>query len=100
MGFFQPVEGEAAVLVNKNGIYRQVDVYTMNGILYAKISGGFIKLMADGSTTNHSMRLLNISWEGGLYRDRLGRLCTKAVKGATKLDTQAQQKLLGAREAA
>jgi hypothetical protein len=49
MSFFKQVEGEAAIIIS-NGVYRQCDLYTRDGYLYAKISGGFVRLMADGAT--------------------------------------------------
>lgn len=75
MSFFQQVEGEAAVLV-ENGVYRQCDIYTRDGYLYAKVGSGFVRLMADGSTTKSRLRLDFMSWTGDLRRDGLGRLCT------------------------
>lgn len=94
MSFFVHVEGEAAILV-ENGVYRQVDLYTRDGFLYAKTSGGFVRLMADGSTTKAKMRLEHLSWTGELRRDVLGRLCTVDVSGSKALDASKAQLLLG-----
>lgn len=91
--FFKKVEGEAAVLI-MNGVYAQVDLYTRNGYLYAKVGGGFVRLFADGSTTKAKMRLDTLSWDGPLRADRLGRLCTTDVADAKPLDTEKQQRLL------
>lgn len=95
MSFFKEIEGEAAILV-ENGIYKQVPVYTRDGYLYAKISGGFVRIMADGSTTKAKLRLDFMSWEGRLHRDSLGRLCTGEVPGAKALEPAKVQQLLGA----
>lgn len=94
MSFFKQVEGEAAVLV-ENGTYKQVDVYTRDGYLYAKVGSGFVRIMADGSTTKAKMRLDFMSWTGPLYRDKLGRLCAGDVDGATALEPAKKQLLLG-----
>lgn len=94
MSFFQEVEGEAAILV-ESGIYKQVPLYTRDGYLYAKVSGGFVRLMADGATTKAKLRLDFMSWDGPLKRDSLGRLCTDAVKDAVALPGDTTQKLLG-----
>lgn len=93
MSFFKEIEGEAAILVS-NGVYQQVPLFSRDGYLFAKIGGGFVRLMADGATTKSKLRLDFMSWEGPLFRDALGRLCTDAVKGAKPLGTD-QQKLLG-----
>lgn len=96
MSFFQEIEGEAAVLV-ENGVYKQVPLYSRDGYLYAKVGGGFVRLMADGVTTKAKLRLDTLSWTGPLYRDGLGRLCSPDVKGvkAVVLEAATAQKLLG-----
>lgn len=94
MSFFQHVEGEAAIVV-ENGVYRQVDLYTRDGFLYAKTAGGFVRLMQDGSTTKARLRLDYMTWSGPLCRDSMGRLCTPEASGARELEAPKQQLLLG-----
>lgn len=94
MAFFKKVEGEAAVVV-ENGVYKQVDLYTRDGFLYAHVSGGFVRLFHDGSTTKAKMRLEHMSWHGPLARDALGRLCTPDTPDARSLERKVEQKLLG-----
>ena len=99
MGLFQQLEGAAAVLV-ENGVYKQVDVFTRNGYIYAKMAGGFVRINADGSTTKDRMRLDTldvVSMEGALGVDPLGRLCDLAVvPGSKPLPQEVTTKLLGA----
>ncbi|MBN7763730.1 hypothetical protein JYP52_21560 [Nitratireductor aquibiodomus] len=94
MSFFQQLEGEAAVVI-ENGVYKQVDLYARHGRLYAKVAGGFVKLMADGSTTKARMRLETLSFDGDLYRDKMGRLMAGPGDGAIKIDTDRALRLLG-----
>jgi len=94
MSFFKKVEGEAAVVV-ENGVYKQVDLYTRDGYVYAAVSGGFVRLMADGATTKAKMRLEHLSWHGALARDALGRLCSPDTVGAMSLEKKTEQRLLG-----
>lgn len=96
MSFFKEIEGEAAVLI-ENGVYKQVPLYSRDGYLYAKVGGGFVRLMADGATTKAKLRLDTLSWTGALYRDGLGRLCSSDVKGVKTvvLEAATAQKLLG-----
>lgn len=95
MSFFKEIEAEAAVLV-ENGIYKQVPLYTRDGYVYAKIGGGFVRLMADGATSKAKLRLDFMSFDGALYRDALGRLCTDGAKGTLKaLDGDAKMRLIG-----
>ena len=84
MGLFKEVEGETCVLV-MNGIYRQVTIHTRDGWLYARYQGGYVKLYADGCTSKDKLRIDFLTWEGTLYKDRLGRLITRNMKGATLL---------------
>lgn len=97
MSFFQEIEGEAAVLV-ENGVYKQVPLFARDGYLYAKVSGGFVRLMADGSTTRARMRLDFMSWTGPLCRDPLGRLCSPDVAKAKPLEAAKVRLLLGVAE--
>jgi hypothetical protein len=97
MGLFQEVTGEVAIIV-KNGVYRQVPVYMRNGYYYAKFGAGFIRLNADGSTTEATARLETLTADGiqSLAADTLGRLCDPAaVPGAKPLPQSLTQKLLG-----
>lgn len=94
MAFFKKVEGEAAVVV-ANGVYKQVDLYTRDGYVYAAAAGGFVRLMADGSTTHPKMRLEYMTWRDGLGRDPLGRLCSVDTPGARLLEEKVSAKLLG-----
>lgn len=94
MAFFKEVEGEAAILV-RGGVYKQVPLYTRDGFLFAKVNGGFVRLYADGSTTQSKLRLDFMSWEGVLCRDRLGRLCAPSTPGAIRIQGEHAQRLLG-----
>jgi len=73
MSFFKQIEGDAAILV-ENGVYKQVDLYSRDGYLFAKVGAGFVRLMADGSTSKHKLRLDFMSFEHRLGTDGLGRL--------------------------
>lgn len=94
MGFFKHIEGEAAVLVDK-GVYRQVDLYERDGVLYAKVGAGFVKLYATGATTKPSTRVETLSFDGALYKDGLDRLLTRELPGAKSLTSEVKRKLLG-----
>lgn len=83
--FFTQVEGEAAVVV-VNGVYKQCEIYTRGGFLFAKTAGGYVALKADGSTSHPKVRLDTLSWEDGLFRNAVGRLCTSERKGAIALE--------------
>lgn len=93
MGFFKEVEGEAAIIVSR-GVYKQVPLYTRDGFLYAKVGGGYVRLMHDGSTTKDKTRLDFMTWSGVLRRDTYGRLCTPEVKGSKEIDPQRERLLL------
>lgn len=93
--FFKQIEGDAAILV-ENGVYKQVDLYSRNGYLFAKLGSGFVRLMADGSTSKHKLRLDTISYEGNLGSDGLGRLCSGDHPKFKPLPQERQMLLLGA----
>lgn len=85
MGLFVESEGDVAILAS-GGKYFQVPVYTRNGFLYAKVGGGFVKLMSDGSTTVSKMRLDTLSFEGDLAADPMGRLCLPSTPTAKSIE--------------
>lgn len=99
MSFFKKIEGEGAIVVER-GIYKQVELYERDGFIYAKAAGGFVKIMADGSTSKlgGNLKLDFMSWPENmkLAKSRFGYLCSTDVADSKPLDKPAQQKLLGA----
>ena len=84
MGMFKHLEGQVAVIV-EGGVYKPVDIYTRDGYLYAKTGAGFVRLYADGSTTKAKCRLDTLHFDGALFRDALGRMCSQPVNGAAPI---------------
>jgi hypothetical protein len=80
MGLFQELEGDCAVIIVK-GVYKQCPLYTRNGYLYAKTSGGFVKLMSDASTSQPSVRVETLVLEQDLKVDGMGRLMVGTERG-------------------
>lgn len=96
MGLFVQSEGDVAVVVTK-GVYKQVPVFIRDGLLYAALGGGFIRLKEDGSTSQPTTRLDHLDFDGELYRDAMGRLCVPTPDRDSKpLDAPKRQLLLGA----
>ena len=85
MSFFQPLEGEAAVIVS-GGIWKQVELFRRGNALFVKIGQGFARVMADGSTSKHKTRLDCLSYDGPLWRSPLGHLLVGAEDGAKPID--------------
>lgn len=99
MGLFKQREGDCAVLV-MSGVYHQVDVYERDGYIYAKMGNGFVRLMADGSTSKATCRLDHLMIDAALYRDVYGKLCTDAVPRAKALPPAQKVLLLGSEDEA
>lgn len=99
MSFFKKIEGEGAITVER-GIFKQTEVYERDGFIYVKAAGGFVRVMADGSTSKlgGSMKLDFITLPDTLKlaKSKFGYLCTTDVPDSKALDKPAQQKLLGA----
>lgn len=79
---FKQLQGETVILV-QNGVYKQADLYEWKGGLFAKFSGGFIRLKENGSTTKDGVSIDTLMFDGELRRDKFGRL---AVSGGETLD--------------
>ena len=89
---FIPLEGDNAILSTK-GVFRQVELATRDGYLYAKAAGGFIRLYADGPTSKVGTRLDALSVGIPLARDRLGKLCSTEVPSSTPISEEVLRKL-------
>ena len=72
---FEIIEGDVAILT-ENGVFRQVALATLDGKLFAKAKGGFVRLTETGATSHPSVKIHQIVTDLPLYRDRFGRLCT------------------------
>lgn len=73
---FKDLDGSSVILrYNKRGIYYQATLSELGGFVFAKVRGGFIKLYANGTTTDKFF-----SWEQIDYglvettKDSLGRV--------------------------
>ncbi len=93
MGMFKQIEGENAIIV-EGGVFKQADLYTRDGYLYAKASGGFVRLYADGSTSKAKCRLDVMTFDKPLCADKFGRLCDASESGARSLEKAKEQRLL------
>lgn len=93
MTFFKKAEGECAVLQSK-GVFKQVDVYTRDGGLFAAYGGGFIRIMSDGTTSKQGVSVNALLWSFSLF-SHLGRLVTARTNENTRSLTEAERQQLG-----
>lgn len=75
-GLFHILDGDAVVLYRK-GTFRQSEVYQRNGELFAKHSGGFIRLLHGGHTSLPDMMWEDLHISAGYSKGPLGRLVLK-----------------------
>lgn len=61
---FHKIEGGVAVMRSK-GLYRQVDLYSRGGGLYAKWSVGFLRLMGDRHTAKTDVAVEGVNLPPG-----------------------------------
>lgn len=94
MAMFKHMVGDEAVICCR-GLYKQVPLYSREGVLYAKITGGFVKLRHDGSTTRPEIKIDTLMVQGELYRDPLGRLLVEPLPGHLPLEPVRKSTLLG-----
>lgn len=94
MSGFKIIEGDFAI-ISQSGVYKQVPIAERQGLLYAQVGGGYVKLNYDGSTSKDKLRMVELSYEEPVYRTRTGTLCRKSVDHAVALKAPETQKLLG-----
>ena len=73
MSGFKTREGDFAVVVT-NGVYKQVPVAERGGYLFAAVSGGYVRLNVDGSTSKDKLRLDELNVVDEIAMDVMGRL--------------------------
>lgn len=81
---FKKIDDDEALVVEA-GVYKPVELYEMNGALFAKCKGGFVRLKANGSTSHSNVKLMTLHREGQLFQDKFGRLCTEGGDGRREL---------------
>lgn len=85
--------GDVAILM-ENGVYKQCQLATYNGQLFAKLGSGYVRLNSAGGTSKPSTGLLTLVYDGPLFRDRFGRLCVQAGEGRREIFAEDRKKLL------
>ena len=81
MSLFKELEGDSAIVV-MGGVYKQVPLYTRNGFIFAAISGGYVRLKADGTTSKDKLRIEHLETEVILHRDKFNRLGSSDIPNA------------------
>lgn len=62
-GLFHIIE-DAQIVLRNRGVYRQSKLYHRNGLVYAGLGSGFVRLTANNGTSHP-----NVTWEGRLPPD-------------------------------
>lgn len=92
---FNKLEGDS-VLLRYRGAYRPCDLYTFQGGIFAKNGSSYIRLRADGTTSQDGVFFVYLEYEGPLFKDRFGRLshCLKDGYSALFIQTSEDKQLL------
>lgn len=81
---FRHLVGQTAV-IRKKGVFKTCDLYEYKGMMFAAFGGGFVRLNENGTSSVDHVELDNLSYDGELYRDRLGRLAVVNGEGYKRL---------------
>lgn len=68
MNYFTQIP-EGQIIILKNGIYQQVAAYERAGRIYAKASGGYVRLNHGGATSAPNVRWHEIDTPNGVWRE-------------------------------
>lgn len=93
MSLFKELEGDTAIVVS-GGVYKQVQIFTRNGYLFAAVSGGYVRLKADGTTSKDKLRLVHIETEVELHKGQFGYLGNSEIADAEPLLPDDTQRLM------
>jgi len=94
MSGFKELEGDFTIIV-QNGVYKQVPLYERRGELFAAVSGGYVSLNLNGTTSKDKLRFVELSVENTLHRSKTGRLRYTPDRNSVPLEEPQQNKLLG-----
>ena len=70
---FKALEGDTVLLV-QSGVWKTADLYELDGALFAKFGGGFIRLKHNGTTSKDGVNFHQMATERQLFQDIFGRL--------------------------
>lgn len=93
MSLFKELEGDVAIVAS-GGVYKQVPIFTRNGYLFAAVSGGYVRLKADGTTSKDKLRLVHIETEVELHKGQFGYLGDSEIVDAKPLLPEDTQRLM------
>lgn len=74
MDYFHIIEEGVVILRGKRGLFKQAKVYRRGKDVFAGVSGGFIRLIGYGGTTNPEVKWLDIEAAGVTH---MGNGCPK-----------------------
>lgn len=70
---FKKLEGDTVILL-QGGVYKPSEMFAWGGKLFARASGGYVRLRSDGTTSKDGVRFEHMEYDGKLYEDKFGRL--------------------------
>lgn len=71
---FKEVAGGVCIVTTRQGYFMQCPLFGLRGFVYAKIGNRFVRLFANGGTTNLGLRVEAIDFAGEPHHaDRMGR---------------------------
>ena len=83
---FKPVDGDTVILCQK-GVWKTADLFTLDGSLFAKFGGGFIRLRGDGTTSKDGVTFTMLATDKSLFKDQFNRITLAPERGQPlKLD--------------
>ena len=93
MSLFKELEGDTAIVAFR-GVYKPAPLFIRNGFLFAAISGGYVRLKSDGTTSKDKLYLVHLETEVALHKDNLRRLGNSQIPDAKPLQDDDTERLL------
>lgn len=82
---FNRLEGDTVLLKTQAGKFTPADLYTFQGGLFARVSGGYARLKKDGTTSMDGVSFVYIETNLDLYADAFGRISVEPRPGMKAL---------------
>lgn len=87
------LEGDTAI-IRQGGVFKPADLYEWQGNLFAKAGGGYVRVLANGTTSKDGLEMVHVATDVQLYVGKFDRIAVEAGPGRKKIGLSSDGVLL------
>lgn len=89
---FKHLAGDTVILT-QGGVWKTADLYSLDGALFAKWGGGFIRLRADGTTSKDGVNFTMLSTDQPIFADKFNRMTLSETPRRLQIENKKPEEL-------